>query len=71
MRRKTNGLSNLSVHFQYLECKDDELNELHDLLDSNHKAVTKWKTDLVAKAKVILCFIYSLFYFNQYLKCGN
>lgn len=49
------------MYSQYLECREDELNELHNLLDTNHKAVTKWKTDVVEKAKVNSIF-YSYFY---------
>ncbi|XP_029017410.1 dynein axonemal intermediate chain 7 isoform X2 [Betta splendens] len=33
------------------ERRDDELNELRHLLEENHAAVTKWKTDAVEKAK--------------------
>lgn len=46
-------VSVIPVHvLQYLECREDELNELHHLLDTNHRAVTKWKTNVVETAKV-------------------
>lgn len=34
------------------ERRADELEELRHLLEENHTAVTKWKTDAVEKAKV-------------------
>lgn len=50
------------MYSQYLECREDELNELHHLLDTNHKTVTKWRTDVVAKAKVnTMCTVYPYF----------
>lgn len=45
-------LSYLSMSRQYLECREDELNELRHLLETNHRAVTKWKTNVVETAKV-------------------
>lgn len=45
------------MYSQYLECREEELNELHHLLDTNHKAVTKWKTDVAATAKVNSIFV--------------
>lgn len=37
---------------QDLERRENELNELRHLLEENHTAVTKWKTDAVEKDKV-------------------
>ncbi|XP_067346496.1 dynein axonemal intermediate chain 7 isoform X1 [Channa argus] len=42
------------------ERRDDELNELRHLLEENHVAVTKWKTDAVEKAK-----------WERYLRCDG
>lgn len=56
-KKRQYSLSYLSMYSQYLECREEELNELHHLLDTNHKAVTKWKTDVVATAKVNSLFV--------------
>lgn len=38
--------------WQDLERREAELKELHHLLEENHTAVTKWKTEAVETAKV-------------------
>ncbi|XP_054481056.1 dynein axonemal intermediate chain 7 [Anoplopoma fimbria] len=43
-----------------LERREDELNELRHLLENNHAAVIKWKTDAVEKAK-----------WERYMHCGS
>lgn len=37
---------------QDLERREGELNELHHLLEKNHTAIKKWKTEAVERAKV-------------------
>ncbi|KAI3366884.1 hypothetical protein L3Q82_009525, partial [Scortum barcoo] len=47
--RKEKELERLELKDQ--ERREDELNELRHLLEENHTAVTKWKTNTVEKAK--------------------
>lgn len=41
------------------ERREDELNELRQILDENHSAVTEWETECRNKAKVHDSYVYS------------
>uniref|UniRef100_UPI003AAC0044 dynein axonemal intermediate chain 7 n=1 Tax=Centroberyx gerrardi TaxID=166262 RepID=UPI003AAC0044 len=57
-RKKQEELERLELKDQ--ERREDELNELRYLLEENHTAVTKWKTDTREKAK-----------WDRYMRCDG
>ncbi|XP_039997547.1 dynein intermediate chain CFAP94, axonemal isoform X2 [Xiphias gladius] len=53
LERERKELELERLELKHRERKQDELNELRHLLEENHYAVTKWRTDAVEKAKLV------------------